>query len=105
MSNTKFINNSYILKLNNRIFWSLIFCPFFRISPNCLKNRGRFFKKLGPILKLGPKLKTLIILYLSFEMELIEIKCKLRPLNMHPKVFSLSWAALFGNYWQPNVWS
>ena len=67
-------------------------------------SSGRVFKKL-PILKLGLKLKTLIILYLSFEMELSEIKRKLRPLNMHPKVFSLTLAALFGNYWKLHFWS
>ena len=75
------------------------------MGPNFLKDRGRFFKKLGPIIKLGQKLKILITLFLIFEIEFNEIKCKLRPLNMHPKVFSLTLAALFGNYWQPNFWS
>ena len=55
--------------------------------------------------KLGPKLKTLIILYLSFEIEVSDIKCKLRPLNMHPKVLSFTLAAAIGNYWQSNFWS
>ena len=29
--------------------------------------RGRFFKHLGPILKLGPKIKILIILFFQLE--------------------------------------
>ena len=62
-------------------------------------------RQLGRYLKLGPEIKILIIMFSSLEMEVIDFKYKVLPLNMHSKVFSSLQVGSIGNDWQPKLWS